>query len=235
MFITGFAMATSTRVSNSLGAGLPRAARRAAWTAVAIAVALELAAGGSILALRHSWARLFTDAPAVVALTAGLLPVFALTLPGDGANAVLQGLLRGSGRQETGAITNLCSYWLLVRVAAAAALLLLLASELSCRWMAVAHGSSSVAPASAASVPPGHPLPPQGIPSAAFLAFKRGLGVYGLWWGLVIVNTVQARPGSCRAAKPAAVALPAPPACPAPPFLPLSHHPTHHPPMCREC
>lgn len=143
MFVTGFAMATSTRVSNSLGAGLPRVARRAAWTAVAIAVALELAAGGSILALRHSWARLFTDAPAVVALTAGLLPVFALTLPGDGANAVLQGLLRcvslhvpvcgastvhsrclsqhrpprccrGSGRQETGAITNLCSYWLLV-------------------------------------------------------------------------------------------------------------------------
>lgn len=54
-----------------------------------------------------------TDAPDAVALTASLLPIFALSLPGDGLNATLQGLLRGAGRQETGAITNLCSYWLL--------------------------------------------------------------------------------------------------------------------------
>lgn len=57
--------------------------------------------------------------------------------------------------------------------------------------------------------PPPPVIPLQGIPSAAFLAFKRGLGMYGLWWGLVIVNTVQARAG------PPAVCLSSPrrPAC----------------------
>lgn len=59
------------------------------------------------------------DSPEVRDLTARLLPIFALSLPGDGANATLQGLLRGSGRQETGAVTNLCSYWLLGIPAAA--------------------------------------------------------------------------------------------------------------------
>lgn len=107
MFVTGFAMACSTRVSNALGAGCPRVARRAAWAACAIALALELAAGGAILALRHSWARLFTSAPEVVSLTASLLPVFALSLPGDGLNATLQGLLRcGCRRRRSRAVLH---------------------------------------------------------------------------------------------------------------------------------
>ncbi|PRW56780.1 DETOXIFICATION 16-like [Chlorella sorokiniana] len=143
MWVTGYAMALSTRVSNSLGAGFPRVARRATWVAVYIALALEGSAMVAILLLRHSWAHLFTDAEPVVLLTASVLPVFALTLPGDGCNAALQGLLRGSGRQGTGAVTNLCSYWIL------------------------------------------------GIPAAYFLAFRMHLGMHGLWWGLVIVNTVQ--------------------------------------------
>ncbi len=40
MAVTGYAMALSTRVSNSLGAGCPRVARRATWVAVCIALAL---------------------------------------------------------------------------------------------------------------------------------------------------------------------------------------------------
>ncbi|PSC71531.1 MATE efflux family [Micractinium conductrix] len=143
MVVTGFSLGCSTRVGNSLGAGHPRTARRSAWTAAAITTCVELAAACGIVALRHSWAYVFTDAPDAVALTASLLPIFALSLPGDGLNATLQGLLRGAGRQETGAITNLCSYWLL------------------------------------------------GVPMAAYLAFWRGLGVHGLWWGLVIINTCQ--------------------------------------------
>lgn len=143
MFVSGFSMATSTRVSNSLGAGRPKAARLVTWTGGAIGVGLELAFMAAVVLLRHHWAFLFTDAQPVIDLTASLLPVFALSLPGDGANIVLQGLLRGSGRQETGAITNLMSYWIL------------------------------------------------GIPLAAYLAFKQQLGLYGLWWGIVITNCFQ--------------------------------------------
>ncbi|KAL4442008.1 hypothetical protein ABPG77_011269, partial [Micractinium sp. CCAP 211/92] len=130
MFVSGYALACSTRVSNSLAMPLlatraraaPTPARRATWTAVGIAVGLELAGMVGMLALRNHWALLFTDSPEVRDLTARLLPIFVLSLPGDGANATLQGLLRGSGGRRRA---------------------------------------------------------------------RRSLGVAGLWWGLVLVNTVQ--------------------------------------------
>lgn len=31
-----------------------------------------------------------------------------------------------------------------------------------------------------------------GIPLAAYLAFKQGMGLEGLWWGLLVINTLQA-------------------------------------------
>lgn len=83
------------RVSNSLGAGRPRSARRATAVSLLLTCCLEAAAGGVTVLTRHSLPYLFTDVSAVVELTAGLLPIFALSLPGDGVNAVLQGLLRG--------------------------------------------------------------------------------------------------------------------------------------------
>ncbi len=52
----------------------------------------------------------------------------------------------GAGKQELGAVTNICSYW-------------------GC-----------------------------GLPLAATFAFKLHMGVKGLWWGLVAVNTLQVRP-----------------------------------------
>ena len=64
MFITGFALAVSQRVSTSLGGGRPGAAARATWTAVGIALGLELSAMAGFLAGRRHWARLFTGARA---------------------------------------------------------------------------------------------------------------------------------------------------------------------------
>ena len=60
MVVTGFSLGCSTRVGNSLGAGHPRTARRSAWTAAAITTCVELAAACGIVALRHSWAYVFT-------------------------------------------------------------------------------------------------------------------------------------------------------------------------------
>jgi MATE family multidrug resistance protein len=111
MIVTGLACAASVRVSNSLGARLPDAARRATWTAWGLTMALQACVGVGILGVRNLWPRIFTTSEAVVQRTAHLLPLFALSLFGDGTNAVLQGLLRGAGKQETGAITNLLSYW----------------------------------------------------------------------------------------------------------------------------
>lgn len=143
-----------------------------------VALALEAGFALATLALRHSWARLFTDDAAVVALTASLLPVFALSLPGDGANATLQGLLRGSGRQETGAATNLCSYWLL-GIPSAAFLAFRWAGRTAPLWVGLLCNRIG------GINKPAAPMPARWPPC------RCHLGVHGLWWGLVIVNTVQ--------------------------------------------
>ena len=70
---------------------------------------------------------------------------------GGGVYLSLRGLVlfAGAGKQELGAVTNICSYW-------------------GC-----------------------------GLPLAATFAFKLHMGVKGLWWGLVAVNTLQVRVGQC--------------------------------------
>ncbi len=164
------------------------------------------------------------DAEPVVLLTASVLPVFALTLPGDGCNAALQGLLR-------------CGRLLLhlrmpaIRLPAAAVCILLSSKFINHRSMAAACLVAGAAggrgrerwPTCAATGCLGS-LPPtiwhsseqfdgrlaflyrpvcwacpivlaccvQTLPSACPGHCRKHMGMHGLWWGLVIVNTVQA-------------------------------------------
>jgi hypothetical protein len=46
--------------------------------------------------------RLLTDVEPVIEQTVALLPIFCVSLVGDGVNLALQALLRGSGRQKVG-------------------------------------------------------------------------------------------------------------------------------------
>ncbi|EFN52900.1 hypothetical protein CHLNCDRAFT_54230 [Chlorella variabilis] len=142
MLYSGLSQALSIRVSNSLGAGAPKVARRATWTAECLNLILSTVVAVALWLGSHQWPRLFTNIPSVVAATATLMPIFALTLPGDGTNCTLQGLLRGAGAQKLGAISNISSFWCF------------------------------------------------GIPLAYYLAFPKGLGIQGLWWGLFAVNTL---------------------------------------------
>jgi MATE family multidrug resistance protein len=48
-----------------------------------------------------------------VATAATVLAVLAVSLPGDGMNCVLGGVLRGAGRQGLGAALNVVTYWCL--------------------------------------------------------------------------------------------------------------------------
>ena len=143
MLISGIGMALSSRVGNALGAGRPRAASRSALAAISLTAATECSLALLVALTRARWAEIFTNVPEVVARTADLLLLVVATFPGDGTNCTFQGLLRGSGHQEVGAVTNIASYWGV------------------------------------------------GIPTAFALGIKRGLGLRGLWWGLVIVNTLQ--------------------------------------------
>ena len=60
-FCLFFKGAASTRVGNELGRGCAGAARRAAFTAVALELALIALVTGALLAGQRLWAALFTD------------------------------------------------------------------------------------------------------------------------------------------------------------------------------
>ncbi|KAK9806774.1 hypothetical protein WJX72_002374 [[Myrmecia] bisecta] len=111
MLSFGLAGAASTRVSNELGANHPHRAKLVVEVAVSIAVAF-LALGASVLvAVRHQWARVFTEDEKVVGLVARLMLPLAASLFGDGIMTVLAGVLRGAGRQRLGALVNLITIW----------------------------------------------------------------------------------------------------------------------------
>lgn len=111
MMPLGLGAATSVRVSNSLGAGLPNAAARSAHVAIIIAAALQCSLALLTLTSRHYVAYMFTSDNDVGSAAATVFPVMAWCLLGDGINATIGGVLRGSGRQELGAALNLVAYW----------------------------------------------------------------------------------------------------------------------------
>ena len=111
--VGGIALACSARISGLLGSQQPHRARQSAIIALALGVAVECIAVVGILLTRQRIGIIFTRQPTIIACIASIMPIFVISLPGDGANCVLQGLLRGSGNQALGSIVNLCSYWLL--------------------------------------------------------------------------------------------------------------------------
>ncbi|GAB4817791.1 hypothetical protein N2152v2_004837 [Parachlorella kessleri] len=111
MFPMGLSSATTVRVSNALGAGLPSSAKRTALTAGTLVFGIELVLTALVVATRGVLGYVFTDVKEVIDTTAAVLPVLALSLFGDGMNCVLSGVLRGAGRQGLGAALNISTFW----------------------------------------------------------------------------------------------------------------------------
>ena len=65
------------------------------------------------MTFRRSWAHLFNDDPAVVALVSSVLPLVALFQIFDGVSAVTNGVLRARGKQFVGALLNLPAYYVI--------------------------------------------------------------------------------------------------------------------------
>ncbi|BFZ55446.1 ethionine resistance protein [Savitreella phatthalungensis] len=141
-----FAMSVgvSARVGNLLGAGLAGPARTATDAAVLLSFLTGLAAALAILLLRHDWAKLFSSDPAVIALSAQILPLNALFNLVDCVQCVTAGVLRGQGRQHFGGVLNLAAYY-------------------------------GVA-----------------IPIGLLLCFPLGMGLAGLWIGMILAATIIA-------------------------------------------
>lgn len=107
----GIGVAASTRVGNMLGARNARGASRSAN----IAAVLSIVAGAVVLVIlmcfKDVYAKIFSDDEAVIDLTSKVMPYVALFQIADGLNGSCGGALRGMGRQHTGAMVNIVSYY----------------------------------------------------------------------------------------------------------------------------
>ncbi|CAL5058719.1 unnamed protein product [Urochloa decumbens] len=107
----GLGAAVSTRVSNELGAGHPRAARLAARVVVSLAFSVCVSEGLLMVLARNLLGYAYSNDEEVAKYTARLMPVLAVCILFDGLQSVLSGVVRGSGRQKLGAVINLVAYY----------------------------------------------------------------------------------------------------------------------------
>ncbi|WVZ22927.1 hypothetical protein V8G54_001471 [Vigna mungo] len=108
----GLSGAVSTRVSNELGAGHPRAARLAVYFVFIMAIIEGTLIGAVMILLRNIWGYAYSNEVEVVQYVAIMLPILALSIFLDALQCVLSGTARGCGKQKKGAFINLGSYYL---------------------------------------------------------------------------------------------------------------------------
>nr|XP_010932731.1 protein DETOXIFICATION 16-like [Elaeis guineensis] len=108
----GLGASASTRVSNELGAGRPRAAYLAVCIAVFMAITQSLIVGLIILLSRKFWGYAYSNEEEVVNYVDIMMPILAIANLLDGIQCVLSGIARGCGWQKIGAYINLGAYYL---------------------------------------------------------------------------------------------------------------------------
>lgn len=113
MLPLGLSAANSARVSNTLGAGLPRAAQRAAVVAIAIGFVMQLTTALTLYFARIYVIGIFTNVATVIDKAAKTARIVSIAVLADGLNCTQNGMLRGSGRQALGASMSGTAYWVI--------------------------------------------------------------------------------------------------------------------------
>ncbi|XP_065850768.1 protein DETOXIFICATION 16-like [Euphorbia lathyris] len=113
MIPLGISGAVSTRVSNELGAGRPRAARIAVWVASGIVITEGILVASILILGRRLWGYSYSNEESVVNYVAQILILTAVLHVIDGIQSVLSGTARGCGWQKIGAFINLGAYYLI--------------------------------------------------------------------------------------------------------------------------
>eukprot|EP01135_Chromosphaera_perkinsii_P005260 Nk52_evm10s328 gene=Nk52_evmTU10s328 len=107
----GIAVATTIRVGRCLGAGDGPGARRAGLAGIILVFFTQCVISLVAISLRFEIPKIYTkDADAIV-LAGKVLPVVCGFLLFDGIQGVASGVLRGCGRQKTGALLNTICYY----------------------------------------------------------------------------------------------------------------------------
>ena len=117
----GFGAAAAAIVGQNLGAGLVKRAEQAGWITTAFASLVGIVAGVVEIIFAEEFASLFTDDPAVIAVSASYLRICALSQAFVGAELVLEGALGGSGHTFPPMLTSTALTALRIPLAAWAA------------------------------------------------------------------------------------------------------------------
>ncbi|XP_057809429.1 protein DETOXIFICATION 14-like isoform X1 [Salvia miltiorrhiza] len=106
-----FGAAASTRISNELGAGKPRAAQLVVCAVLLLSVVEFVISGSVIFWCRNVLGYAFSNEKSVVSYVADMIPLLCISIVMEGPQAVLSGVARGSGWQHIGAYVNLGAYY----------------------------------------------------------------------------------------------------------------------------
>ncbi|TYI32160.1 hypothetical protein E1A91_A04G035300v1 [Gossypium mustelinum] len=109
----GFGAATSTRVSNELGAGNPESAREAVKVGMSMAITEAVMVSGALFFSRHIVGYGYSNEKAVVNHVATMAPLLCISLVTDSIQVVLSGVAKGCGWQYIGAYVNLGAFYLI--------------------------------------------------------------------------------------------------------------------------
>ncbi|KAL3515210.1 hypothetical protein ACH5RR_022112 [Cinchona calisaya] len=112
MVALGFNVAASVRVSNELGAGKPKAVKRAILVNLVKAGLLGFVFGIIVVATRNQFPAIFTDKLEVKRETSKLGYILALTIFLTGFQQVLQGVAVGAGWQFLVSMINIGCYYI---------------------------------------------------------------------------------------------------------------------------
>lgn len=113
MLPLGLSIASATRVGNCLGANSSEKAKTASSVAIRLGLAVGLFNFIVLICIKKHWGWAWTNDAKVVNIVSDILPLAALFQFSDSFGAVGGGILRGSGRQRSGALINLAGYYIL--------------------------------------------------------------------------------------------------------------------------
>ncbi|KAK9096182.1 hypothetical protein Sjap_021679 [Stephania japonica] len=108
----GLSGAVSTRVSNELGAGRPKAARLAVVAAIFTVITVAILVTLIMLLTRKMLGYCYSHNAEVVEHIARFIPLLAISHLFEAIQSVLSGTTRGCGRQKLGALINLGAFYL---------------------------------------------------------------------------------------------------------------------------
>jgi MATE family multidrug resistance protein len=107
----GLSSAGAVRVGHAVGAGDPRRAMHAGWTALGLGAAMTATVGVIFILFPVPLLRPFSDDARLIAIGTQLLAIAAVFQLFDGTQAVATGVLRGIGDTRTPMIVNVIGHW----------------------------------------------------------------------------------------------------------------------------